>query len=138
MCSVVGCDRRSAQAFKLPEDPERRLEWVQFLFEVNGQRLKESSWTDIAICGDHFTEDCFVDMSPSTGMVQLKSCAVPSQFIQPEPQEPDTHQVRTKYWWRPYFNSLNFQLSVHRNTHKLPPPTYAAYQANVVLTPHFL
>ena len=86
MCSVVGCDswRRSAQRYKLPEDPERRLEWVQFLFEVNGQRLKESSWTDITICSEHFTEDCFLIR---TGKVQLKSSAVPSVCIKSEPDE---------------------------------------------------
>ncbi|XP_044075056.1 uncharacterized protein LOC122886659 [Siniperca chuatsi] len=89
MCSVVGCDswRRSAHRFKLPEDPERRLEWVQFLFEVNGQRLKESSCTDITICSEHFTDDCFENLTP-TGMVQLKPSVVPSLCIKPEPDEP--------------------------------------------------
>ncbi|XP_071348020.1 uncharacterized protein [Trachinotus anak] len=89
MCSVLGCDssRRSAQRFKLPEDPERRLEWVQFLFEVNKQRLKESSWTDITICSEHFTDDCFENMAP-TGTVQLKPSAVPSLCVKSEPEEP--------------------------------------------------
>ncbi|XP_059199760.1 zinc finger protein 28-like [Centropristis striata] len=89
MCSVVGCDswRRSAQGFKLPEDPERRLEWVQFILEVNGQRLKESSWTDISICHEHFTVDCFVNLTP-TGTVQLKPSAVPSLCVKSEPDEP--------------------------------------------------
>ncbi|XP_039999221.1 zinc finger protein 33A-like [Xiphias gladius] len=89
MCSVVGCDssRRRAQRFKLPEDPERRLEWVQFLFEVNGQRLKESSWTDITICTEHFTDDCFENLAP-TGTVQLKPRAVPSLCVKSEPDEP--------------------------------------------------
>ncbi|TKS79832.1 Zinc finger protein 813 [Collichthys lucidus] len=92
MCSVVGCEswRRSAQRFKLPEDPERRLEWVQFLFEVNGQRLKESSWTDITICSEHFTSDCYETMTPGT--VQLKSGAVPSLCIKSEPDEPEPCQ----------------------------------------------
>ncbi|XP_051251301.1 zinc finger protein 792-like isoform X2 [Dicentrarchus labrax] len=87
MCSVVGCEsgRRSAQRFKLPEDPERRLEWVQFLFDVNGQRLKESSWTDITICCEHFTADCFVQQ---TGSVRLKPGVVPSLCIKSEPEEP--------------------------------------------------
>ncbi|XP_061588256.1 zinc finger protein 429-like [Cololabis saira] len=78
MCSVVGCDswRRHARRFPLPEDPEKRLEWVQFLFEVNGQRLKESSWTDITVCTEHFTPDCFLRETPGTA-VQLKSGAVP-------------------------------------------------------------
>nr|XP_046264915.1 zinc finger protein 662-like isoform X2 [Scatophagus argus] len=86
MCSVVGCDseRRSAQRFKLPEDPEMRLEWVQFLFEVNGQRLKESSWTDITICSEHFADGCFVNV---TGTVLLRSGAVPSLCVKSEPEE---------------------------------------------------
>ena len=92
MCSVVGCGsgRRSAQRFKLPEDPERRLEWVQFIFEVNGQQLKESSWTDITICNEHFTDDCFEYLSPAPGVtwVQLKPDAVPSLHFKAEPDEP--------------------------------------------------
>ncbi|KAL7387040.1 hypothetical protein ABVT39_017405 [Epinephelus coioides] len=82
-CSVVRCDswHRSALLFKLPEDPERRLEWVQFIFEVNGQRLKESSWTDITICNEHFTDDSFED----TG--QLKLSAVPTLCVKSEPDE---------------------------------------------------
>ncbi|XP_070700989.1 uncharacterized protein [Pempheris klunzingeri] len=90
MCSVVVCDswRRSALRFRLPEDPERRLEWVQFLFEVNGQRLRESSWTDITICREHFTEDCFVKLTPVAGTVQLKYSAVPSLCLKSEPEEP--------------------------------------------------
>ncbi|XP_040911126.1 uncharacterized protein LOC121193070 [Toxotes jaculatrix] len=89
MCSVVGCDswRRSAQRFKLPEDPEKRLEWVEFLFEVNGQRLRESSWTDITVCNEHFTDDCFENMAP-TGTVQLTPSAVPSLCVKSEPDEP--------------------------------------------------
>ncbi|XP_045907926.1 zinc finger protein 287-like isoform X1 [Micropterus dolomieu] len=92
MCSVVGCDsgRRGAQRFKLPEDPERRLEWVQFLFEVNGQRLKETCWTDITICSEHFTDDCFVNPS-LIGTVQLKSSVVPSLCIKSEPLESPQH-----------------------------------------------
>ncbi|XP_073347255.1 uncharacterized protein [Pagrus major] len=91
MCSVVGCDswRRSAQRFKLPEDPESRLEWVQFLFEVNGQRLKESSWTDITICTEHFTDDCFIKLTAATGAARLKFDAVPSLCIKSEPEEPE-------------------------------------------------
>ncbi|XP_070775668.1 uncharacterized protein [Enoplosus armatus] len=94
MCSVVGCDsgRRSAQRFKLPEDPERRLEWVEFLFEVNGQRLRESSWTDITICSEHFTYDCFENLISETGTVQLKCSAIPSLCIKSEPEEPDPCQ----------------------------------------------
>ncbi|XP_029308598.1 zinc finger protein 484-like [Cottoperca gobio] len=78
MCSVVGCDswRRSAQRFKLPEDPERRLEWVQFLATVNKQRFKESSWTDITMCSEHFRDDCFDNLTPSE--LTLKPSAVPS------------------------------------------------------------
>ncbi|XP_038573983.1 zinc finger and BTB domain-containing protein 24-like isoform X2 [Micropterus salmoides] len=97
MCSVVGCEsgRRGAQRFKLPEDPERRLEWVQFLFEVNGQRLKESCWTDITICREHFTDGCFVNAS-LTGTVQLKCSAVPSLCIKSEHEEPCQEEVKTE------------------------------------------
>ncbi|XP_049889398.1 zinc finger protein 285-like isoform X2 [Epinephelus moara] len=93
MCSVDGCDswRRGAQRFKLPEDPERRLEWVQFVLEVNGQRLKESSWTDITICRHHFTEDCFINQTQS-GTVQLKPSALPSLCVKSEPAEPEVKQ----------------------------------------------
>ncbi len=76
------------QRFKLPEDPERRLEWVQFLAKVNKQRFKESSWTDISICRDHFEDACFESVmtvlsaseSGVTGKVKLtlKPGAVPS------------------------------------------------------------
>uniref|UniRef100_A0A8C9X6F2 Zinc finger protein 662-like n=1 Tax=Sander lucioperca TaxID=283035 RepID=A0A8C9X6F2_SANLU len=101
MCSVVGCDsgRRSAQRFKLPEDPERRLEWVQFLATVNMQRFKEASWTDIRICSEHFKDDCFNNMSPShsgfTGKDQftltLNPNAVPSLCLKSESEELETH-----------------------------------------------
>ncbi|XP_069013418.1 uncharacterized protein [Embiotoca jacksoni] len=93
MCSVVGCDswRRSVQRFKLPDDPDRRLHWVQFLFEVNGQRLKESSWTDITICSEHFTPDSFLNPTP-TGTFQLKPDAVPPLSIKSEPDEPEPKQ----------------------------------------------
>ncbi|XP_032386557.1 myoneurin [Etheostoma spectabile] len=98
MCSVVGCDsgRRNAQRFKLPEDPERRLEWVQFLATANMQRFKEASWTDIRICSEHFTDDCFNNMSPSqsgfTGRDQLtlNPNAVPSLCLKSESEEPET------------------------------------------------
>ncbi|XP_051251060.1 RE1-silencing transcription factor B-like isoform X6 [Dicentrarchus labrax] len=95
MCSVFDCDswRRKVQRFKLPQDPERRLEWVQFLFDVNGQRLKESSWTDITICCEHFTADCFVQQTPETATVQLKSSAVPSLCIKSEPDESEPPQT---------------------------------------------
>nr|XP_043899718.1 uncharacterized protein LOC122780657 isoform X2 [Solea senegalensis] len=88
MCSVVGCDswRRSAQRFTLPEDPEKRLEWVQFVLEVNGQRLKESSWTDISVCGEHFTHDC-LEYKATSGDVQLKPGAVPSLCIKSDPED---------------------------------------------------
>ncbi|TKS79833.1 Zinc finger protein 813 [Collichthys lucidus] len=89
MCSVVGCDswRRSAQRFKLPEDPERRLEWIQFIAEVNKQRFKESSWTDITVCSEHFKDDCFD--SDTTVKVQptLKPGAVPSLCPQSDETE---------------------------------------------------
>ncbi|XP_068558071.1 uncharacterized protein [Cebidichthys violaceus] len=93
MCSVLGCDseRHGAQRFKLPEDPERRLEWVQFLLEVNGQRLKESSWTDITVCRHHFKVDSFISRTPA-GTVQLTSSAVPSLCVKSEPDEPEPCQ----------------------------------------------
>ena len=100
MCSVVGCDswRRSAPRFKLPEDPERRLEWVQFILEVNGQKLKESSWTDITICKEHFTSDCFVNLTPAvTVKLTLKPEAVPSLRFKSEPEEHELKQVRPQY-----------------------------------------
>ncbi|XP_026169405.1 serendipity locus protein delta-like [Mastacembelus armatus] len=89
MCSVLECGSwsRGVQRFKVPEDPEKRLEWVQFLFEVNGQRLKESSWTDITICSEHFAEDCFEHLTPA-GTVQVKPDAVPSLCPKSEPEEP--------------------------------------------------
>ncbi|XP_073346607.1 uncharacterized protein [Pagrus major] len=97
MCSVVGCHsgRRSVQPqrFRLPEDPERRLEWVQFLATVNKQRFKESSWTDIAICIDHFKDDCFENVTPGhsgmIGRVQLKPGAVPSLSLQSGSDQPE-------------------------------------------------
>ncbi|KAM4557736.1 uncharacterized protein V3H82_017440 isoform 2-T2 [Fundulus diaphanus] len=102
MCSVVRCNswRRRAPRFILPEDPEKRLEWVQFLFEVNGQRLKESSWTDISVCSEHFTRDCFV-VAPAAGSAQLRSDAVPSlcepeqDTIQPEDAAYKRGQLKT-------------------------------------------
>ncbi|KAM4728145.1 uncharacterized protein FYW61_011277 isoform 2-T3 [Anableps anableps] len=91
MCSVVRCDswRRRAQRFILPADPERRLEWVQFLFEVNGQRLKESSWTDIRVCSEHFTRNCFHPVTRAAGSAQLTSDAVPSVYV---PDDPESRQ----------------------------------------------
>lgn len=85
MCSVVGCDswRRSAQSFSLPEDPERRLQWVQFVAEDDEQLLKESSWTDIVICREHFLGECF-EKPVETDKVQLKPSAVPSVRIKSE------------------------------------------------------
>ncbi|KAF7667024.1 hypothetical protein LDENG_00082880 [Lucifuga dentata] len=87
MCSVAGCEswRQNAKRFNLPEDPERRLEWVQFLAEINGQCFKESSWTDITICSQHFTHDCFENSSTHLGLTgQLKSNAVPSICLKSE------------------------------------------------------
>ncbi|KAK2822395.1 hypothetical protein Q5P01_022460 [Channa striata] len=88
LCSVVGCAswRRGAERFKLPEDPEKRLEWFQFLFDVNGQRIKESAWTDINICSEHFTEDCFEDQSLCETV--LRPSAVPKLCVNPEPGHP--------------------------------------------------
>ncbi|XP_062285244.1 zinc finger protein 426-like [Scomber scombrus] len=93
MCSVVGCVSLSStnQRFKLPEDPEQRLEWVQFLATVNKQRFKESSWTDITICSQHFKDDCFEKLTPS-GTVRLKPGAVPSLCLRPESDQPETDQ----------------------------------------------
>ncbi|XP_074507359.1 uncharacterized protein LOC141777206 [Sebastes fasciatus] len=91
MCSVVGCvsGRLGADRFRLPEDPERRLEWVQFLAAVNKQRFKEASWTDITICSEHFKEDCFEKMICSSGVTvkvqsRLNPSAVPSLCLQSE------------------------------------------------------
>ncbi|XP_060900652.1 RE1-silencing transcription factor-like isoform X1 [Labrus mixtus] len=93
MCSVVGCysGRLGVQRFKLPEDPERRLEWVRFLATVNKQRFKESSWTDISVCIEHFKDDCFENKLGVTDKVQLtlKPSAVPSLFDKSESEEPE-------------------------------------------------
>ncbi|XP_034558481.1 zinc finger protein 761-like [Notolabrus celidotus] len=100
MCSVVGCDSwlRNAKRFQLPEDPERRLEWVRFLASVNKQRFKESSWTDITVCIEHFKDECFENHSGLTEKTQLalKPSAVPSLFIKAETDEPDPHLERPK------------------------------------------
>lgn len=79
MCSVFDCDswRRNALRFPLPEDTDRRLKWVQFLFEVNEQRFKESSGNDITICVEHFDEDCYFRAFPA-GTLRLMSGATPS------------------------------------------------------------
>ncbi|XP_041848285.1 oocyte zinc finger protein XlCOF8.4-like [Melanotaenia boesemani] len=94
MCSVVGCDswRRNARRFTLPEDPEKRLEWVQFVLEVNSQRLKESSCTDISVCSEHFTRDCFLNPAPTSDTIQLKSGAVPTVCVKEEPEEVELKQ----------------------------------------------
>lgn len=63
-----------------------RLEWVQFLFEINGQRLKESCWTDISICSEHFADVYLLHMFPS-GSIKLRSGAVPSACTKTEPEE---------------------------------------------------
>ncbi|XP_042352913.1 LOW QUALITY PROTEIN: uncharacterized protein LOC121950890 [Plectropomus leopardus] len=93
MCSVEGCNswHRCVPRFKIPEDPERRLEWVQFILKVNDHGVKESSWTDITICGDHFTEDCIIRLT-ETGTVELESSAVPSLWIKSEPEEAELKQ----------------------------------------------
>ncbi|XP_017277893.1 uncharacterized protein LOC108239600 [Kryptolebias marmoratus] len=87
MCSVAGCSsgRLRAARFKLPEDPEERLDWVMFLAKANKQRFKESSWTDITVCSEHFTEDCLVR---ETDPVRLKPGAVPSVCLMCGPDEP--------------------------------------------------
>lgn len=90
MCSVAGCTSL-AQRFTLPRDPDRRLEWVEFLATANEQQFKESSWMDFTICCDHFTNDCFENVTANrsvpTGMVRLplalKKDAVPSLCVQP-------------------------------------------------------
>ncbi|XP_041660022.1 zinc finger protein 888-like [Cheilinus undulatus] len=90
MCSVVGCEswRRGVQRYKLPEDPERRLEWVQFLFEVNGQQLQESNWTDITVCRDHFIKDCFENPTSLPDIDQLSCSAVPTLKRKIGPDKP--------------------------------------------------
>lgn len=95
MCSVFDCDswRRNAQRFALPEDTDRRLKWVQFLFEVNEQRLKESSCADITICIEHFDEDCYFKAFPA-GTVRLMSGAVPSLRVKVEQKALKEDQVR--------------------------------------------
>ncbi|XP_037315283.2 uncharacterized protein LOC119209807 isoform X1 [Pungitius pungitius] len=90
MCSVFGCDSgpRGAPRFKLPEDPEMRLLWVQFLAAVNKQRFKEASWTDITICSEHFREDCF-DHRTATQPGVMNPSAVPSRCLRSGDTETD-------------------------------------------------
>lgn len=92
MCSVAGCNssRRSAQRFKLPEDPEERLEWVMFIAKVNKQCFKESSWTDISVCSEHFPDDCLVNVNDG---VQLKPGAVPSLCLSMGAEESSEWEV---------------------------------------------
>lgn len=77
MCSVMGCYSGRVPRFRLPEDPDMRLQWVQFLARVNQQRFKESSWRDIAICCEHFEGGCFENPSRSSP-ARLRPDAVPS------------------------------------------------------------
>lgn len=87
MCSVAGC-ASLAQRFRLPRDPERRLDWVQFLATANEQQFKESSWRDFRVCCNHFSEECFENLISSrleaSGKVRLtlKPDAVPSVGVQ--------------------------------------------------------
>ncbi|XP_034558480.1 zinc finger protein 85-like [Notolabrus celidotus] len=96
MCSVVGCYQGCGreQLFRLPEDVETRLAWVQFLATANEQRFKESSCMDISICIRHFKDDCFENHWASTDNVHitLKPKAVPSVSIKMiESGEPVPH-----------------------------------------------
>ncbi|KAM4557162.1 uncharacterized protein V3H82_016968 [Fundulus diaphanus] len=95
MCSVAGCDswRRSAQRFQLPEDPEERLEWVTFIAHANKQRFRESSWTEICVCSEHFTDDCLVD---AADRVQLKPGAVPSLGLNMGAEESSEGEAATE------------------------------------------
>uniref|UniRef100_A0A1A8P3L8 Uncharacterized protein n=1 Tax=Nothobranchius rachovii TaxID=451742 RepID=A0A1A8P3L8_9TELE len=85
MCSVGGCEswRRSAQRFRLPDDPEVREMWATFIAKANEHRCAESSWTEIAVCCEHFTGDCFDN---ETGSVRLKPGAVPSVCVDSGPE----------------------------------------------------
>ncbi|XP_017277890.1 zinc finger and SCAN domain-containing protein 10 [Kryptolebias marmoratus] len=111
MCSVAGCSsgRRRAARFKLPEDPEERLDWVMFLAKANKQRFKESSWTDITVCSEHFTEDCFVREADP---VQLKPGAVPSVCWNLGPDEP----ARSSGWENSVVNTEVVGLSDRAET----------------------
>lgn len=94
MCSVLGCYSSRVPRFKLPEDPDMRLEWVQFLAKVNEHRFKESSWRDISICCGHFERNCFEN--PSHAPATLKPNAVPSLCFhseEPEPSDRKNHEV---------------------------------------------
>ncbi|KAK5859957.1 hypothetical protein PBY51_021472 [Eleginops maclovinus] len=136
MCSVLGCDswRRDARRFKIPEDPERRLQWVQFILEANEQRLKESCWTEITICNEHFNEDCFEHLS---GTVQLRSSAVPSVCVKSEPEEPlespqyvipeETTEIASQLRTcdRPSYYPEESEL-ISRDAQESPAPSYAS------------
>ncbi|XP_038145258.1 uncharacterized protein LOC119786170 [Cyprinodon tularosa] len=111
MCSVVRCDswRRGVQCFSLPADSDKRLEWVQFLFLVNGQRIKESSWVDIRVCAEHFTPSCFLQVNPATSIALLNTDAVPSVYKETEPIDPafKPDQIKTSVGPTPGSSALD-------------------------------
>lgn len=89
MCSVIGCDswRRGAQRFTLPEEPQIRITWIQFVAEANGLKwnellghFDEALWNNITICREHFSEECF-EKPVESDRVKLKPDAVPTVRI---------------------------------------------------------
>lgn len=118
MCSVLGCYSSRVPRFQLPEDPDMRLEWVQFLAKVNAQRFKESSWRDISVCCMHFQRDCFED--PSRSPATLMPNAVPSlcsHSEEPQPRDREHHEVSQAHDHH-MLPSLHFiQIDCHYHTH---------------------
>lgn len=92
MCSVLGCYSSRVPRFKLPEDPDMRLGWIQFFAKVNEQRFKQSSWRDISVCCEHFERNCFEN--PSHSPTTLKPNAVLCfHSEEPEPSDRETLAV---------------------------------------------
>lgn len=75
----MGCAswRRNAQCFTLPEDPEVKCLWFEFVAESDDQR------SEIVICSEHFLEESF-EKSAVTNRVRLKPSAVPTVRIKTE------------------------------------------------------
>lgn len=68
-----------------------RRQWVQFVGQASGQLFKESSFTDITVCKEHFLEECF-EKPKETDEVQLKLNAVPTKVIKSEVDALDSLQ----------------------------------------------
>ncbi|XP_031652460.1 zinc finger protein 354A [Oncorhynchus kisutch] len=79
-CIVRGCANKSDAIihYSLPEEPQRRQQWLQFINESNsGENIPVVS----RLCGDHFTEECFtkLDLGFTTRLI-LNLDAVPTIY----------------------------------------------------------